>query len=205
MGRHSTGALTNESIKRIDINYLMKNGFIKSNEIISGRLTWTDGGNINFESEFTDYKQYLRLTYCITNNNNGEKIHMDYVIQLRAIPSNLGRGEVWYFLCPISGRYARILYLAYGSEYFKCRKAYRNRIYYKSQICSKSFIDSEKYFILKDKLEKLYPRLKKTNYQGKETRLNKRIRNLEYKMEYYDSLRWISFEKLLDKYPMKRH
>lgn len=194
MGRRSAGTMTTGEAMRLEIGYLLKHGFIRKGFHLSGSISWTSGSNIGYHSKFTEEDQEIRLVYW-NQSYSGERTDLDYTIQLTSIPSNLGRGEIWYFVCPFTGRKAKILYKCYGSPYFKCRKAYHNRIYYSGQTSSKLGLSNDKYFELESKLEKLKPLIRKAHYKGKETKLSRRIRNLEAKRDYYDSLRWYSFPK----------
>lgn len=189
MGRYSTGAITTGEAQRIEISYLFKQGFISRGKIISGSLSWNNGSSIGIQSEITEGNQEIRLQYQ-NKSYSGETNNLDYKIMLTSIPSNLGRGRIWYFICPISGRKSRILYKCYGSLYFKSRKAYQGRIYYSCQIANKNNLHNERYFSLEKEIEKLKPHIKKGHYQGKETRLQGRIRKLEAEKEYHDFIRF---------------
>jgi hypothetical protein len=198
MGRYSTGAITTGEAQRIEISYLFKQGFISRGKGIQGTLSWNNGNRIGFISELSEGKQEIRLYYQ-NQKPTGEINDLDYRIQLSSIPSNLGRGLIWYFICPISGRKARILYKCYGSLYFKSRKAYQGRIYYSCQIASKNNLHNERYFSLEKEIGKLKPLIRKKQYQGKETRLQERIRKLEAEKEYHDYLRWNNLPKSIQK------
>ena len=198
MGRYSTGAITTGEAQRIEISFLLKQGFISKGGIISGSLSWNNVSSIGIQSETTEGKQEIRLYYQ-NQKPTGEINDLDYRIQLSSIPSNLGRGLIWYFICPISGRKARILYKCYGSLYFKSRKAYQGRIYYSCQIASKNNLHNERYFSLEKEIGKLKPLIRKKQYQGKETRLQERIRKLEAEKEYHDYLRWNNLPKSIQK------
>jgi len=189
MGRYSTGAITTGEAQRIEISFLLKQGFISKGGIISGSLSWNNGNSIGIQSELSEGKQEIRIYYQ-NQSYSGEVNDLDYRIQLSPIPSNLGRGLIWYFICPFTGRKARILYKCYGSLHFKSRRAYQCRIYYPSQISSRNNFHNERYFSLDREIEKLQPRIKKKHYQGKETRLKERIRSLEAQKEYHDFIRW---------------
>lgn len=54
---------------------------------------------------------------------------MNYKINIISIPSNLGKGIVWYFVCPNTGRKCRKLYLANG--HFVSRFAFIKAMYEK--------------------------------------------------------------------------
>ncbi len=197
MGRPSTGALTTGEALRIELSYLLKNGYIqKWDHIISG-LRWTNGSSIQFESNLETSQPYIRLFYQNTNNYNGEVTNHDYKIELTSIPSNLGRGKILYFICPVTGNRARILYKCYGSLIWKSRKAYNKRIYYSSQQCSKLSYHNTRYWTLEKELERCMERSKKNHYQGNETRLRKRIKLLEEKKNYHDWARWVFLPKAL--------
>ena len=192
MGRYRTGALTTGEAIRIELSYLLKQGFIQKGYIRYGSLNWTNGNSISFISCLNENEKYLQLVYSNTNNYSGEITKHDYKVNLTTIPSNLGRGELIYFVCPVSGRRARILYKVYGSLYFKSRKAYRKRIYYPSQISSKLHFHNDRYFELERKLER-FPQVRKKHYQGKVTRLQQRIGKLKAQKNYHDWIRWQTF------------
>lgn len=188
MGRQGTGALTTGEVLRIELSYLLRQGLIKKGYEMPGILTWTNGSKISFASTYSVDEKYLRLVYTITSNS-GEAENFDYKIKLTTIPSNLGRGEILYFVCPITGRRARILYNCYGSKIWKSREAYNHRIYYASQQCSKYYYHNTRYWNIDKQLQSLN-NSKKSHYKGKETRLNKKISLLRTKQNYHDYLRW---------------
>lgn len=70
----------------------------------------------------------LMETHCYVN------LKYDYLgkerecrIELTAIPSNLGEGVIWYFLCPKSGKRCKILYLIDGEVAH--REAFKGYVY----------------------------------------------------------------------------
>ena len=198
MGRNSTGATTTGEAQKLEINTLLKKGYIKNNCKLSGSISWTNGSCIGYDAEITEQKQEIRLNYW-NKSHSGEKTDLDYTIQLISFPSNLGKGKIWYFICPITGKKVKILYKVYGSLYFKSSKAYQFRIYYPSQISSKFGFHNDKYWEIDYKLRMLYPLIRKEHYQGKETRLKKRIKILEAKQEFHDNLRWLIMPKSIQK------
>ena len=179
MGRWSTGVETTSGVKRIELSYLLKNKYIQKDCAISGSINWTNGSSIGIKTEYHKEENYIRLIYTNTDST-GQKKDFDYKIQLVTVPSNLGKGNVLYFVCPVSGERCRILYKAYGSDIWKSRNSYRNRIYYPDQIENKRFRIFKNLF--NDKvLESLYQKKRKSHYKGKPTRLMKRIHIREYK------------------------
>ncbi len=199
MGRNSTGACTTREVIRIELSHLLRQGFIMKNQTISGTLTWTNGSSISFTSSFTDEERYIRLSYYTESGHTGERTHHDYKIQLTTIPSNLGKGEIIYFVCPVTGRRARILYRCYGSLIWKCRTAYQYRIYYESQQCSKLDFHNRRYWALEKELETLHKQVKKNHYRGNYTRLMVRIKRLEGKQKYHDRMRWLIVPQSIQK------
>jgi len=199
MGRWSTGAVTTKEVARIELGYLLKNGFIKRDQHIYGTLSWTNGSNISFETNLSGENRFIRLHYNNTNSYTDEKTNHDYKIYLTSIPSNLGKGEVLYFVCPVTGRRCRILYKCYGSLIWKSRFAYRYRIYYHSQVCSKYDYHNTRYWKIANDLEALYQRGKKTHYRGNYTRLMKRVKQLEEKQQYHDKMRWLIVPQSIQK------
>ena len=110
MGRRSTGALTTREAFRIELSYLLKNGYIQKGNHIIATLSWTNGSWIRIESKYTEEERYLRVKYTLTDSRDGKKHELDYKISLYAKPSNLGKGEVLYFVYPFTHRRCTILY-----------------------------------------------------------------------------------------------
>jgi hypothetical protein len=199
MGRNSTGAMTTRQVLRIELSFLLTKGFIVKDNICNFNLSWSSGDNISVSSRYDEIEKSLQLAYTTTHKNTGEKKKYDYKIELTSVPSNLGKGEVIYFICPITGKKARILYKCYGSEIWKSRFAYKNRIYYQSQIGSGHNVYNDKYWALERSLKELKTKPKKEHYRGKPTRIIKRISALEEKKERFDFLRWTIIPKSLQK------
>jgi hypothetical protein len=184
MGRYS-GKITTAEAQRLELSYLLKAGIIQKGNQNKGFLAWNNGHIIKIQSDFSNQNKKIRLAYQI-ESSSGKLYEMDYYIQLESIPSNLGRGEVFYFKCPISGQRSRILYLAYGSPIFKARQSYQIRIFYHSQICSKNEYHKERMQSLDTKIQNLESKIRKSHYRGKETRLKKRISKLRFQMNQHD-------------------
>jgi len=188
MGRWNTGAQTTRGAKRLELSYLVKNNLIKKGFTTSSRLSWSseneEHGNIGIECRYRgDGNDYIRLFYTVTANS--VKTDYDYKIPLIEKDSNLGKGKVLYMSCNRSGYLCRILYLAYDSPYFKARQAYRNRIYYPIQTCSKLFRYNSRYFELESQILKESQKRYTYTYNGLVTRRaikNFRLKGLSLKM-----------------------
>ena len=199
MARGYRYAYTTSECKRIEISFLLKNELIVKGATVTGVIldfkdqSGAPTGSIGIESKYTPEEKYIRLHYTITNSW-GESRDMDYKIELYGIPSNLGRGEVLYF-ADYTGLY-KILYLAYGSEKFMSREAYRGywgrniRLYYPLQISSRMSRENDKYFILEKKLKSLGEMRATYTYRGVKTRRADRIDKLRDKKEIADLKRW---------------
>jgi len=196
MGRNKTGAATCKEVQRIELSHLIKRKLIQKGKQISFPYSWSDGwgnplGNVWMTTNYGAEEKYLKLKYTITDRYSGDKTHYDYKIQLTAIPSNLGKGEVLYFLCPVSGKRCRILYSAYRYPKWKSREAYQNRLYYDGQLSSKLDKANDTYWALNRQLEKMeaakhYP----LSYNGIPTKRQQRMERLTDKMDYWDYERW---------------
>jgi hypothetical protein len=133
------------------------------------------------ESHYTEEEAYVRLRYTHTDSATGRHSEQDYRIQLQRVPSNLGKGETLYFICPESGRWCRILFMAYGYPRFKSRLAYRHRIYYPTQICSKRARSNTRFFDTKHRLDKLDQMRAAHLYRGRRTKRSMKTYELEVK------------------------
>lgn len=202
MPKQSQGIATAEGSKRIDINYLFKNKLISNSGEKSGILSWNNSlgnetGSISIKTNYSENEKYLRLIYTNTKNYSFEKTDIDYKVQIVQIPSNLGKGFNYYFLCPFSFKRCKVLYKAYGSLYFKSRYAYRNPIYYACQKCSKREYYMERYFKFEDRLEKHLKLNIRESYKGKKTKTFLKYEYLKKQAQRYDYLRWMALDSYL--------
>ncbi|WP_460978990.1 hypothetical protein [Spirosoma knui] len=146
----------------------------------SAALTWSRNGNkraainiaVNLSSLWPG--NYVQLDYKV------DKHPMSYRIGLVQVPSNLGKGQVWYFVCPLTGERCRTLYKA--GRYFASRKALKGTLY-ESQTYSKYYRWLDKTFGPELKLdgvyEEVYKRYAKKHYRGKPTPKMKKALKLE--------------------------
>ena len=98
----------------------------------------------------------------------------NYKVRLVSIPSNLGKGLIWYFLCPETNKRCRKLYSIGG--YFLHREAF-NGCMYETQ--SKKYRQLDKslgaFFKTDDLYSQLYQKHFKKTYAGKPTKKYLRI------------------------------
>jgi hypothetical protein len=81
---------------------------------------------------------------------------MNYKVNIVTMPSNLGKGNVLYFICPLTNQRCRKLHLINGK--FMHRSTLSNPLYSK-QIESKRWRELNKLFGAPFELEKLYDKL----------------------------------------------
>ena len=174
MPKPSTFPTLFDSVLQLNIDKLKKNRFIIPGRIRSGTYTWSRDGNetgsIGFTVDMTSVLPYIELDY-----KYGAELRK-YRIFLVSVPSNLGAGEVWYFLCPHTGKRCRILYCVGGE--FLHREAFRN-VYYDSQIRSKWAREIDRLYGPLFKTDKLYDQLDKKYfkpyYAGRPTKKHLKI------------------------------
>lgn len=189
MGRYGTSQTT-ESVMRLNISQLMQKGLIVKNSDVGGVIRWNNDAKISFESKLHDNNGYLRVFYKVTKRHTGEVTDYDYKIFFTSIPSNLGRGRVLYFVCPVSGRACKVLYMADGYERFTSREAYQHRIYYESQSCSKVGVIFHRRFQSEERYKALQIKREYSTYKGHPTN-RATLRDAAYK-------RWFKYELLCD-------
>jgi len=204
MGRDSGGYISTSQCKRIDLSYLLNSNIIQKDTEVSTTIKWTDGGRITLKSKCNEYEKYLLLEYTHTDLYQN-KTELSYKIRLAALTSNLGRGEVLYMVCPISGRYCRKLFMAYGSPYFKSIKAYQTRIYYTGQLSSKLNRANDRYWLLLNRVENLPKQRNQSHYKGIETKRNIRTQKMYERLNELDCQRWndipVRVKKMLQNLP----
>ena len=114
MGRQTTGALTTREAIRIELSYLIKMGMIKKGLQLSTSLSWNNNHSIRIETSYgIEAENYIRLIYILTDRE-GNTRNYDYKIRIVTVASNLRRGEILYFLCPITFKKCRILYRSFS-------------------------------------------------------------------------------------------
>ena len=183
---------------RMELRWLLNNGYFRPGESISSTLSWTGGSTVSIGARNINGEISLRLSYSITKPS-GEKQSLNYTIDLVEVPSNLGKGKLLFFICPETGKKCRILYSAYGSPLFKSREAYSYKLYYEIQTSSKLYLHTTRYFTLEKRLESLWRMRKTYTYRGRETRRARLIKRLEEKIEREDLLRWMAIDTRMKK------
>jgi len=163
-----------DKVLQINITKLKECGFLDPKQIKSGTLTWSRNGNptdsisivVNTHSE----QPYIELDYKYRDEPRNYKVY------LTSTPSNLNRGEIWYFICPQTNKRCRKLYSIGG--YFLHREAFSGCMY-KTQTQSKKYRELDKtlgaYFEIDNLYSELYKKNFKKTYAGKPTKKYLRI------------------------------
>jgi hypothetical protein len=165
--------LYNEALQ-IDISKLKGWGYLDPEQIKSGTLNWSRNGNptgsISIQVNTHSEQPYIELDYKYRDEPR------NYKVRLVSIPSNLGKGLIWYFLCPQTKKRCRKLYSIGG--YFLHREAFKGCMY-ETQTQSKKYRQLYKILGAYLKSDNLYSELYKKNfkktYAGKPTKRYLRI------------------------------
>lgn len=153
-------------LKRFTIADLKKLGYFVPGGVVSGVLTWGSGDNqSSIRVKMDNTRMVLSLNYVV----NQEK-QMSYNVTIIERAANLGKGVVRFFLCPITHKPCRKLYL-YGDR-FVSRRAMRGAMY-SSQAKSKWERALHNGCLREDYVP--YKRYGKPYYRGKITPYGKRI------------------------------
>jgi hypothetical protein len=103
------------------------------NQYKSGVITWSRNSiktaSISIAMNTRTDSPYLELDY----KHNGKPVN--YQVQLITAPANIGKGRVYYFICPNIGKQCRKLY-SVGEKYLH-RESYLGCMY-ESQTYSKN-------------------------------------------------------------------
>lgn len=127
---YSVGSRFDEAYQ-IHASKLNRWKYFEEGEIRLGGLTWSSRGNklgsISFRTNLKVSPPYIELDYT----SSGSPIN--YKVLLERVKSNLGKGSIWYFKCPMTGKRCRILF-GIGQGFFH-REAFK-RCYYETQTYS---------------------------------------------------------------------
>lgn len=182
-----------DEVKTVSISFLTKHRYLKPNQWQSGTITWSSNGNktgsISIQVNTQSEQPYIELDYKYRDEPRNYKIY------LTSTPSNLNRGEIWYFVCPQTNKRCRKLYLIDG--YFLHREAF-NGCMYETQTQSKKYKQLDKtlgaYFKSDNLYSELYKKNFKKSYAGKPTKKYLRIMEQIQKAE---SIPYETIERLM--------
>ena len=163
-----------DEVKTVSISFLSKHGYLKPKQLKAGSIHWSRNGE-NLGSISIKVCTYTESPYLEFDYKCNQQ-PIKYKVQLVSVLSNLGKGFVWYFVCPKTNKRCRKLYLA--DTYFYHRLAF-NGCMYECQTQSKHqrvlAFTYGNYFKLDDLYEQLYSKYFKKTYRGKPTKRYLRI------------------------------
>ena len=170
MGRNPTGAIVLAEANPIRIRDLLKSGALKEGRVIKSRITLSGGLRLTLIGSLLLDDKYLDIAYKLT----GEPQERFFRVMIVQRTSNLGKGYIYSFKCPRTGRRVRTLYNPTGSDIWSSSYSYRGgaRIYYPDQKNSKLQRAIEGYYRLKDRLAKERDPIKATALQERLSRHN---------------------------------
>lgn len=182
-----------DDVLQMNITKLKQWGYLKPNQIKSGQLDWSRNGDvfasISIRANTISQNPFIELDY---NYNNEPR---NYKVQLVSMPSNLGKGLIWYFVCPKTYKQCRKLYQIQG--YFLHRDAFNN-CFYQSQLHSKYYRELDKNFSAYFIADKLYEEMRSKNftkyYNGKPT---KRYLKILKQLREVESIPYSDFKRLI--------
>jgi hypothetical protein len=170
---HTFPTLYNEALQ-ISISKLKEWEYLNPEQIKSGTITWSRNGSqtgsISIKVNTHSEQPYIELDYKYRDEPRNYKVY------LTSTPSNLNKGEIWYFICPQTKKRCRKLYSIGG--YFLHREAF-NGCMYETQTQSKKYRQLDKtlgaYFKIDNLYSELYKKNFKKTYAGKPTKRYLRI------------------------------
>lgn len=184
-----------DEIKSFSITDLKRLGYIHYPLVVTGIIQWKNNfdevtGAINIYVHLMENEQFINLSYTAIGETE-----YNYKVLLEALPSNLGKGDVWYFICPFTLQRCRKLHLIQGR--FMHRSALKTGMY-STQIKSKQWRRIDKvygvYFALDRNYSQLHAKHFKKRYKGKPT---KRYLKLIQKISQAEKIPIEDIERLL--------
>jgi hypothetical protein len=108
---HTVPTVYNEALQ-IHISKLKRWGHLNPEQIKNGTLNWSSNGNptgsISIQVNTQSEQPYIELDYKYRDEPRKYKVY------LTSTPSNLKKGEIWYFICPQTNRRCHKLYSVSG-------------------------------------------------------------------------------------------
>lgn len=186
MGRTTITAINIYQPLRLELSSLLKNKVLVKGKTTSSIIEWKKGASIKLIARWKEEEQALYLSYSSNHKTEHQRQPFNYKIELTSVPSNLGKGEILYFVCPDTGRNCRKIYLCPNTMIFKSREAHPKRLYYKCQRKSKYDRWLTRYFDTQKELEALEQQPYRKTYNNKPTRKALQIEQLKERLALYE-------------------
>ena len=131
MGRQASGRPNATSSLRLDLAKMMRGGHCAPGTVQRSSITWSSpysGERIVtalLECEMIHLTHgSVRLRHVAYTAPGQPAAAQDYRVHLTTTAQHLG-GRRWWFICPSTGRLARVLFLPMGGRIFASRTAYQ--------------------------------------------------------------------------------
>ncbi|MEQ9404802.1 MAG: hypothetical protein RIM99_14515 [Cyclobacteriaceae bacterium] len=157
---------------------------LKIFDLTEGRVLVPGGANVTliWQKQGQDLLRIQLISHCNPDPNYMDLRYLfngqmgEYRVYFDSVLSNLGKGKIWYFICPKTSKRCRQLYFVNG--YFVHREAFSN-VFYTSQVRSKNKRKFDKFFAPYYEYGKIKQTLKKRYFKqfycGQETNRYKRL------------------------------
>ncbi len=199
MPRYSTYPTLYDQVLQLNISKLKVWGYLEPDQLKLGTLTWSstnwggrkeERGSISIRVNTLDgQRPFVELDYKYRDEPR------NYKVRLVTTPSNLGKGVIWYFLCPHTNKRCRKLYLIGG--HFLHREAFSGGMY-ESQTKSKKWRNMEKvigsYFGIDEYYSEIHKKHFTRKYAGKPTKKYLKLKGL---IDSYEKNSTFDIERLL--------
>jgi hypothetical protein len=114
---------------KLDLNLLVRQGFLWSGSGLYALVGWRG-------PHYCEMTALGHLKLCLSSATRGSTLlhlgELTQTIDLVAAPRHFG-GVQWYFVCPVLGRRASVLWMPPGASRFACRQAWGGQVAYRSQ------------------------------------------------------------------------
>ena len=141
-----------EHCLRIDLAWMLRNGYARDGEFRSGTLHWTcrgaPSGSISYSADFSQPGSE-RLKLCYTRGSGEDAEEVRQIVNLCHTVPHFG-GKRWWMNCPLRGIRVGKLYNPPGGDRFASREAWR--LGYQSQRDAPRDKAFERLFKLQEKL-----------------------------------------------------
>ena len=121
---HTFPTLYNDALQ-LSVTKLKEWEYLNPEQLKNGTITWSSNGNqtgrISITVNTKRETPYIKLDYQYNDEPR------NYEVRLISLRSNLGKGLIWYFLCPTTNKRCRKLYSIGG--YFFHREAFKGCMY----------------------------------------------------------------------------
>ncbi len=170
----------------LSIDSIIKNANRSKTGPTESQFHWSSPNKdfqITMDLYLNGFEKWMQVSHYKYNTDTQIE---SYCILITSVKSNLGRGDILYWLCPITLTRCKILHLIGDTGPFRHRSAYSQHVYYPTQLLSKKDRKDYTWQVIEKKIvPELEKQVVKSHYRNKETKLLARISNLKKKAFNY--------------------